>query len=466
MFGYTTYLSPFTYRYGSHEMRTIWSEENKRRLWRKMWVALAQVQASFGLVTPEQLADLQNNVNKLDITQSLDYEKEIRHDLVAELKTFSSQCKIGGGILHLGATSMDIEDNADALRMRQALQVVLDKVKSVLLILNQKIDLYAAVPVMGWTHIQPAEPTTLGYRLALTAQDILESWLTLQDFSQSIRGKGFRGAVGTGASYTDLVGLENLPLFNQRLSNEINLPFYDIVTQTYPRMQEFRLLSLLAEIAAALNKFAFDIRLLQSPVIGELSEPFGKQQVGSSAMPFKRNPIQSEKIDSLARLLAQFPRLAWDNAAFTLLERTLDDSANRRSLIPEAFLITDELLEVAGKVVAGLVVNFDRINVNLGIYQPFSAIERVLSETVKRGADRQVMHEHLRGLSMQAWETIGVGNCNPLPDLLAKDALVMGYLEPMELTKLLEIRQHTGNAPAAAKEFSQKLKAILAQHES
>ena len=200
------------------------------------------------------------------------------------------------------------------------------------------------LPLIALTHLQPAEPSTLGYRLASYAQDLLEDWHMLRERRQSLRGKGFKGAVGTGASYAELIGAENLAGFEQRLSEQLGLPFYPVATQVYPRKQDYRVLSALAGLGGSLYKFAFDLRILQSPSLGELSEPFGKKQVGSSAMPFKRNPISAEKIDSLARSLAQMPRVAWDNAAHSLLERTLDDSANRRSLLPEAFLITDELL--------------------------------------------------------------------------------------------------------------------------
>jgi adenylosuccinate lyase len=345
---YEVYQSPFSWRYGSTEMRQVWSEVNKRRIWRKLWVMLAAVQAEFGLVKQKQVEDLKNHADSVDIERALQIEAEIQHDLMAELKTFAEQAPAGGSILHLGATSMDIEDNADVLRMRQSLELILESLHELLLIFAAQIDAWAEVPLIAFTHIQPAEPSTLGYRMATYAQDLLMDWEHLSQLQSGLRGKGFRGAVGTSASYADLMGKENLEAFERRLSEELELEFFPVTTQVYPRKQDFWVLSALASLGASLYKFAFDLRILQSPPIGELSEPFGVKQVGSSAMPFKRNPVNAEKIDSLARVLAQFPRLAWDNAAHSLLERTLDDSANRRTLLPEAFLIADELLRTAG----------------------------------------------------------------------------------------------------------------------
>jgi adenylosuccinate lyase len=250
--------------------------------------------------------------------------------------------------------------------------------------------------------------------MAIYAQDLLMDWQSLHLARKELRGKGFNGAVGTGASYAELIGVENLPAFQKRLSELVDLPFFPVSTQVYPRKQDYMLLNTLAGLGASLHKFAFDLRFLQSTPIGELSEPFGKQQVGSSAMPFKRNPINAEKIDSLARLQAQMPRTAWDNAANSVLERTLDDSANRRTLIPEAFLISDELLISASKILTGLQVNETAMRLNLATYAPFAAVERVLMALGKSGADRQVMHETLRQHSLAAWAAVKAGQANPL----------------------------------------------------
>jgi len=457
---YHTYLSPFTWRYGSPEMRQIWSETHKRRLWRQLWVALAETQAEYGLVTPEQVADLRLHAEQIDIPRALAIEAEIHHDLMAEVRVYAEQAPIGGGKLHLGATSMDIEDNADVLRMRQSLDLVLDALRKLLLLFAGQIETHAATPLMAFTHLQPAEPSTLGYRLACYAQDLLADWQALSACRGELRGKGFKGAVGTAASYAELIGVERLAEFEQKLSTRLGLPFYPVATQVYPRKQDYTLISALAGLGGSLYKFAFDLRLLQSPPVGELSEPFGRKQVGSSAMPFKRNPINAEKIDSLARSLAGMPRLAWDNAAHSLLERTLDDSANRRTLLPEAFLTADELLRTATRIVDGLVVNADALRRNLALYGPFAASERVLMALVKSGADRQAMHEKLRLHAMEAWSVVQAGQPNPLADRLAADPDLRQYLPETELCRLMDASQYVGDAPQRARSLAARIRKL------
>jgi len=447
---YETYLSPFTWRYGSTAMRRLWSEAHKRRLWRQLWVALAEVEAEYGLVQPEQMADLRRHMDVVDVPHSLALEAELQHDLMAELKVFAEQAPTGGGILHLGATSMDIEDNADVLRMRQSLDLLLAALRSLLLDFARQVETWAETPLIAFTHLQPAEPSTLGYRLAGYAQDLLLDWEALQTARRDLRGKGFKGAVGSGAAYAELIGAENLAEFERRLSQKLDLPFFPVATQVYPRKQDYQLVSGLAGLGGSLYKFAFDLRLLQSPLVGEWAEPFGKKQVGSSAMPFKRNPISAEKIDSLARQLAGLPRLAWDNAAHSLLERTLDDSANRRTLLPEAFLICDELLRTTGRLVNGLVVNEGVIQRNLALYSPFAAIERVLMALVKAGADRQEMHERLRQHAMAAWPAVQAGTPSPLVGLLSSDEVLLNYLPADEIYRLMGAGAHLGDAPQRA----------------
>jgi adenylosuccinate lyase len=458
---YETYLSPFTWRYGSQEMRKIWSEVSKRLLWRKLWVTLAEVQAEYGLITPEQVADLHSHMGDVDMPRALAIEAQIHHDLMAELKVFAEQCPLGGGILHMGATSMDIEDNADVLRQRASLILLLDKLQDVLMILAEQVDTWVDLPIIAFTHLQPAETTTLGYRLAGYAQDLLMDWQILKLTNEQLRGKGFKGAVGTGASYGELIGEDKLAEFENRLSSRLNLPFFLIATQVYPRKQDYNLLSCLDDLGISLHKLAFDLRLLQSAPFGELSEPFGRQQVGSSAMPFKRNPVNAEKIDSLARMLAGMPRLAWDNAANSLLERTLDDSANRRSMLPEAFLICDELLITAKHILGGLQVNEAAIYLNLAKYAPFAAVERVLMALVKVGADRQAMHEVLRQHSMTAWNAVQSGNSNPLSELISHDPEIIRYLPQNELSQLMDITRYHGDAPQRARQMAETIRNTL-----
>jgi adenylosuccinate lyase len=460
-FDYDTYLSPFTWRYGSPEMRQLWSEAYKRLLWRQIWLALAEVEAEFGLVQPGQLAELRLHVADVDVPRALQIEAEIHHDLMAELKTFAEQAPEGGRILHLGATSTDIEDNADILRLRQSLGLLLEKLRELLLDFAGKIELWADTPLIAFTHLQPAEPSTLGYRLATYAQDLYLDWQALADLRSNLRGKGFRGAVGTGAAYAELVGLEELPAFQQRLSEQLDLPFFPVATQVYPRRQDYQAVSALAGLGASLYKFAFDLRILQSPPIGEWSEPFGRQQVGSSAMPFKRNPVNAEKIDSLARLLAQMPRLAWDNAAHSLLERTLDDSANRRVLLPESCLLADELLGTTSRLLAGLQIDQAAMRRNLAEYAPFAAIERVLMALGKAGADRQAMHERLRQHALDAWEALRAGQPNPLNAILAGDPEIRRYLPEADLSTFMDAVHHLGDAPARARLLAAELHRVL-----
>jgi len=454
---YSNYLSPFSWRYGSAEMRTIWSEINKRRIWRQIWVVLAEVQAEFGLITSEQVADLRAHADEIDIPRALEIEAETHHDVMAEVKTFAEQCPLGGGIIHLGMTSMDVVDNTDALRVRQSLDLVLAELKSLLLTLVALVDQWADTPIMAFTHLQPAEPSTLGYRLAQYAQDLLMDWQNLSRLRSQIRGKGLKGAVGTSASYAELLGREVLPRFEARLAELLELDFFPVTTQVYPRKQDYDVLSALAGMGASLYKFAFDLRLLQSPPIGELGEPFGIKQVGSSAMPFKRNPINAEKIDSLARMLAQAPRLAWDNAAHTLLERTLDDSASRRTSLPEAFLVADELLLTTLRIYKGLRVDEVAIPRNFSVYGPFAATERLLMALGKAGADRQEMHERIRVLTMQAWKVLQSGAPNPLADLIAADPEFLRYLPVDQLRELMDASGYIGDAPDRAKMLAKQV---------
>lgn len=458
---FSTYQSPFTWRYGSDEMRRIWSETNKRLLWRRIWVALAQAQSDYGLVTAEQIAELQAHADDVDVERALQIEAEIHHDLMAELKVFAEQCPNAGGVLHMGATSMDIEDNADVLRVRQSLQILQERLRALLLALAEKIETWADTPVMAFTHLQPAEPSTLGYRLSTYAQDLLADWRALQQQGDDLRGKGFKGAVGTAASYVQLLGGENFSAFEARLGELLELPFYPVSTQTYPRKQDYTLLSALAGLGGSLYKFAFDLRLLQSPVIGELAEPFGSKQVGSSAMPFKRNPIQSEKIDSLARALASMPQTAWHNAAHSLLERTLDDSANRRTLLPEAFLTCDELLKATLRIVEGLDVREEIMRRNLADYAPFAATEGLLMAMARKGADRQAMHERLRELAQLAWAKVFAGESNPLSDLLKTDAGIRVYLAEEEIEVLMDVSAHTGIASIQAHKMAAQINQIV-----
>jgi adenylosuccinate lyase len=457
VYGYETYLSPLTWRYGSDEMRHIWSEVHKRSLWRRIWVALAEAQVEFGLVTAEQASDLRAHAGDVDVDRALEIEAEVRHDLMAEIKTYAEQCPVGGGIIHLGATSMDVKDNADALCLCDALDLVLRRLRALLITLAHQIEGRADQACMGYTHLQPAEPTTVGYRLAQYGLDLLTDLGELERARKGIRAKGFKGATGTSASYTQLLAkVATAKELEARVVSRLGLEAFPVATQTYPRKQDWLVLNALAGLAGSLYKFAFDLRILQSQPFGEWSEPFGRHQVASSAMPFKRNPEVAETMDSLARLVAALPRVAWDNAAHSLLERTLDDSGNRRLILPQAFLLTEELLRRAQRILDGLEIRTEFVARNLEAYGTFAASERLLMELVKAGADRQEMHEVIRRHSMTAWDVLQreLSAPNPLPDLLAADPAVRTFLPQDQVRGLLDASDYTGDAPERARDLA------------
>ena len=465
LFTHETYLSPFTWRYGSDEMRTIWSDAQKWRLCRQVWVALATAEHEAGLVTDAQLADIRTHRDDIDLVRAAEIESEIHHDLMAQLRCYAEQCSIGGAVLHLGATSADILDNVDALRIRDSLELLIARLGMLLGDLASMIEQYADHMCMGFTHLQPAEPTTVGYRLAGYAQDLIADYGELLGRHSHIMGKGVKGAVGTSASYAQLLeGTGMTPAELEKIvMGELGIGAFPIATQVYPRKQDYHAMTALAGLAASLYRFGFDLRLLQSPPIGEWSEPFGSRQVGSSAMPFKRNPIHAENIDSLARLVVAQERVAWDNAAHCLLERTLDDSANRRSILPEAFLASDEMIGRAHLILRGMSVHDVSTARNLDAYGVFAATERLLMELGRAGADRQAMHEKIRQHSLAAWQVIMRGEPNPLADHLAKDTGILEYLSADRVYELLNPASHVGDAPERARQMAQSVRAVLGQ---
>jgi adenylosuccinate lyase len=457
------YASPFSSRYGSVAMRRIFSEKNRRLLWRRIWIALAEAQQGFGLVTGEQVEDLRLHAPDVTLERSLEIEKEIGHDVMAEVRAFAELCPVGGGIIHWGATSADITDNADVMRMRDGMDLLLDGFRSLLHSLAAQIDRYADLVVLGYTHLQPAEPTTLGYRLALYGQDLVEHWEDLRRVRDGLRGKGMKGAVGTAASYGEILSGKHVSpdAIDSAVMKSLGLKAFPVASQTYPRIQDYRLLSALAGLAASFHKFAFDLRIMQSAGFGEVREPVGKRQVGSSAMPFKRNPVKAENVCSLARLVAVFPEVAWQNAAQSLLERTIDDSANRRSILPEAFLAAEEILRVMTGIVGGLDVDEAGIKSNLDRYGAFSASERVLMALVAAGADRQAMHEKIREHSRKAWDVLREGRPNPLAEYLAADVDMLKHLQPARIRELMNADAYVGTAPERARDLAERIRGAI-----
>lgn len=476
---FSNYTSVFSWRYGSPEMRELFSEENKYRIWRKIWVALATAQNKAGLVSKEELEDLVTNEKNIDIEKILKEEEITKHDVVAAIREFAGKATVGGGKIHLGATSMDIVDNADTLKIRDAINLVEKKLVNLLHLFSKKIEAYADLPCIGYTHLQPAEPTTVGYRLAFYAQDLLIDYQLLQFVKNQLKGKGLKGAVGTQASYTALLSSSTLiedpdsrlrgndksnPMTVEQLEkevmNKLGIEPFLISTQVSTRKVDYVVLTCLASIASSLAKFAGDLRILQSPPIGEWSEPFGKTQVGSSAMPYKKNPINSEKICSLARYVSALPAVALENASLSYLERTLDDSANKRVIIPEAFLAIDEILQTAEKIIDNIVINEKKIAFNLNQYAPFVATEGIIIEAVKAGADRQEMHETLREISLKAWDYIQEGKPNPMATLLLENQDIQKYVKKENIQKLLDVNAHIGTASERSLKLASQLKII------
>jgi adenylosuccinate lyase len=459
----TTYASPFSWRYARPALRELFSERERRKLWRAVWVALAEAQQRAGLVTQAEVDDLRAHAGDIDLAAALAIEREIGHDLMAEIRVYASQATVGGGKIHLGATSMDIEDTVETFRMRLALDQIVSTLDDLLGAFELQIDRYADLVCMGYTHLQPAEPTTLGYRLAVYAQDLLIDRAMLLAAREQLTAKGIRGAVGTSASYVRL--LEGTKVTPQDQEDDVlrafELSARDVATQTYPRKLDYVLLSALAGLGASLSKFAFDVRVLASPGFGDLAEPFGAKQVGSSAMPFKRNPVMAERIDSLARLLPAYADVAWQNAATNLLERTLDDSANRRTALPEALLCTDEIVSLARKIVEGFRIDERRIAENLRTYGPFAGTEAVLMEAAKRGGDRQELHEAIRESAMRAYAALAEGGLNPLATLLADDERITHLVEPAEVREMLDPTAHVGDAPERARRLSKRIRETL-----
>jgi adenylosuccinate lyase len=460
---FTNFQSPFSWRYGSDQMRQIFSEKHKYEIWRKIWVALASAEYDAGLVSQKELQDLVKQEKNIDIDRILEIETETKHDIVSAIKEYAEKAKTGGGKIHLGATSMDIVDNADVVRIHEAIPVIEKLIVSNLGIFTEKIEKYVDFPCIGYTHLQPAEPTTVGYRMAFYAQDLMHARQFLKFAKKQMLGKGMKGAVGTGASYTELLSGNKMSAndLEHKVMAKLGIDYCLITNQVYPRQFDYIVLSALAAVGSALAKFAGDLRILQSPNFGEWSEGFGKNQVGSSAMPFKKNPISAENICSLARFVNTLPQVALENATLSYLERTLDDSANKRLIISEAFLATEQILINTGRILTGLVINEKRVTINLKTYAPFSATESILLAAVKKGADRQKIHEILRNISLIAWSEIQVGKPNQMEKLLLTNGQLLQFLSTTEIKSLLNVAKHIGNAPKRAQQLCQKLRKEL-----
>ncbi len=384
-------------RYGSKEMKALWSEEKKRKIWRQIWSEIAEVQFEAGLLTLSETHDICSHAGDIDIERAMEIEEAVRHDLVAELQLFAEQCEVGGSKIHLGCTSEDIKDNCDSIRVIESLDIVRLKLKKLLKLFAEKIRKYSDVKTMAFTHLQPATVTTVSYRLASYAQDLLLDYRDVDVMHAKLRVKGFTGAVGTSASHKDL--LKNSPMnaneFSKKVCSRLGVVPSLITTQVNSQRQELKVTDTLSRLAASISRFALDFRLLSSPLSGEVGEFFSKDQIGSSALPHKKNPVLCETICGLARLISSMPQVLWGNHANCSLERTLDSSSNRRFVLPQIFILIDEILERAISVVGSYEVDKKVCADFVEKYESYVATERLLTAAVKAGSPRAEVYKIL-----------------------------------------------------------------------
>lgn len=448
------YTSPLSSRYASREMQFIFSADNKFRTWRRLWIALAETEQELGLgITDEQIAELKAHAEDIDYAAAAEYEKKLRHDVMAHVHAYGDCCPAAKGIIHLGATSCYVGDNTDIILMREAMLLIRKKLVNVIAKLADFADTYKELPTLAYTHFQPAQPTTVGKRATLWLQDLL---LDLQELEYRLGGLkmlGSKGTTGTQASFLELFqgDHEKVKEADRRIAEKMGFAeCFAVSGQTYSRKLDAYVLNTLAGIAESAHKFSNDIRLLQH--LKEIEEPFEKNQIGSSAMAYKRNPMRSERIAALARYVMIDSLNPAVTAASQWFERTLDDSANKRLSVPEAFLAVDGILELYLNVAGGLVVYPKVIEKHLRAELPFMATENIMMDAVQAGGDRQELHEKIRQYSMQAGDRIKrEGGDNNLLELIAADGAF--HTDLAKLQKLLQPENYVGRAPQQTEEF-------------
>ncbi len=446
-------------------MLANFSERTKVVRWRRLWIALAEAERELGLpITRAQVAELEAHVDDVDLAAAARYERELRHDVMAQVHAWGDLCPTARPIVHLGATSCYVTDNADLLAIREGLDLVRAKLVNVIAALASFAREHRALPTLGWTHLQPAQAVTVGKRACLWIQDLVHDLEDLEHARRTLRFRGVKGTTGTQASFLELFGGDHEKV--RELDRRVTARFgfersFGVTGQTYPRQADFRVLQVLSSVAQSAHKFATDLRLLASRK--ELEEPFEARQIGSSAMPWKRNPMRAERICALARYVMTNLDNAAHTAANQWLERTLDDSANRRLVLAEMFLATDAILILQLDVARGLVVRPHVVRKNLDAELPFLASENLMMEAVKLGADRQDVHESIRKASRLAAEAILSGAENPLRRLLQADP-VLGALAS-RLDTLLDPSRYVGRAPQQVDEFlAAEVDPVLEQH--
>ena len=452
------YLSPLSERYASKEMQYVFSPDKKFKTWRRLWIALAETEKELGLpITDEQIEELKSHAEDINYDVAREREKVVRHDVMSHVYAYGQQCPKAKGIIHLGATSCYVGDNTDIIVMSEALEIVRRKLLNVIAELAKFAKEYKELPTLAFTHFQPAQPTTVGKRATLWMQEFAMDLEDLEYVKGTLKLLGSKGTTGTQASFLELFegDQERIDRIDPMIANKMGFETcYPVSGQTYSRKVDTRVLNVLAGIAASAHKFSNDIRLLQH--LKEVEEPFEKTQIGSSAMAYKRNPMRSERIASLARYVMIDALNPAVTSATQWFERTLDDSANKRLSVPEGFLAIDGILDLCLNVVDGLVVYPKVIEKRLMSELPFMATENIMMDAVKAGGDRQELHERIRELSMEAGRNVKEkGLDNNLLELIAADPAFNLTLE--ELRKAMEPARYVGRAPVQVEAYLEKV---------
>jgi len=463
---YTRYTSPLSERYSGREMQYIFSPEKKFRTWRKLWVALAETEKELGLdITDKQIAEMKAHEDDINYEVAEEREKEVRHDVMSHVYAYGVQCPSARGIIHLGATSCYVGDNTDIILMSEALKLIRDELLNVMEKLASFADQYKALPALAFTHFQPAQPTTVGKRATLWLNDLLTDYNDLNYTLDTLELLGSKGTTGTQASFLELFSgdMEKVkkidPLIASKMGFSATVP---VSGQTYSRKTDTRVLNVLCGIAQSAHKFSNDIRLLQH--MKEIEEPFEKSQIGSSAMAYKRNPMRCERIAGLSNYVISDCTNPMIAESTQWLERTLDDSANKRLSVPEAFLATDGILRLYMNVVDGLVVYPKVIEKHLMAELPFMATENILMDAVKAGGDRQELHEKIRRMSMEAGKRIKEeGKDNDLLLRIAEDPAF--GLTREDIARAMDPKRYTGCSEEQVNTFlKEKIRPVLEKH--
>jgi len=464
---YKSYSNPLQERYASPEMLYLFSPHKKFTTWRRLWVALAESEKELGLnITEEQIAELKANIDNIDFEYAAQMERKFRHDVMAHVHTYGECCPKAMPIIHLGATSAFVGDNTDLIVMKEGMEIVRKKMINVMGNMKKFALKYKNMPALGFTHFQPAQLTTVGKRACLWLQDFVLDFEALEFAHENLRFRGVKGTTGTQASFLHLFDGDHARVRKLDETVSAKMGFDKVLTiagQTYTRKQDTRVLAVLAAIAESAHKMATDLRLLAN--LKEVEEPFEKNQIGSSAMAYKRNPMRSERVCSLARHVITLSLNPYMTHATQWFERTLDDSANRRIGISEAFLAIDAILELLYNITDGLVVYEKMITKRVMEELPFMATENIIMESVKRGADRQEMHEVIRVNSMEAGKRVKMeGESNDLLDRLAADTAVP--LNKEEIMNLLDPVKFVGRSPEQVDQFiTEEVDPIIEKYE-